>query len=152
MTGSKLGGTDDRPEVRSLFQNLKAALPELKAIQHHCAILRIHEDGVYRFYHGSFKVYGLQSHTTRIAELLQSLAPDCGLHDSFNSIVAAGTGKEFEQKVNLDWHNTTLPIVTAFQHATYFLDTAIRYGEELDCPPNFMPSGWAAILHLYNLR
>ena len=40
----------------------------------------------------------------------------------------------------------------AFFHANYFLDMAIKYGEELDEPPSPLPSGWAAVLYLYNIR
>jgi hypothetical protein len=29
---------------------------------------------------------------------------------------------------------------------------AVKYGSELEEPPNPMPSGWAALLYLYNLR
>jgi len=28
----------------------------------------------------------------------------------------------------------------------------VKYGKELDYPPVTMPSGWAAVLYLYNLR
>jgi len=29
---------------------------------------------------------------------------------------------------------------------------AVKYGAELDEPPMPLPSGWAALLYLYNLR
>jgi hypothetical protein len=29
---------------------------------------------------------------------------------------------------------------------------AVKYGRELEYPPRVMPSGWAALLYLYNLR
>ena len=34
-----------------------------------------YEDRIYRFYHGSFKVYWLQNGTTKITQALQALAP-----------------------------------------------------------------------------
>lgn len=40
----------------------------------------------------------------------------------------------------------------AFFHARYFLDMAVKYGTELDAPPQMLPSGWAGLLYLYNLR
>jgi hypothetical protein len=32
------------------------------------------------------------------------------------------------------------------------LEMAVKYGKELERPPNFLPSGWAALLYLYDLR
>jgi hypothetical protein len=50
------------------------------------------------------------------------------------------------------WLSETRPIIEAFFHARYFLEMAVHYGQALDKPPNAMPSGWAALLYLYNLR
>ena len=43
-------------------------------------------------------------------------------------------------------------IVEAFLHARYFLEMAVRYGQELKHPPALLPSGWAALLCLFELR
>ena len=32
------------------------------------------------------------------------------------------------------------------------LEQAVHYGHTLETPPNCMPSGWAALLYLFNLR
>jgi hypothetical protein len=32
------------------------------------------------------------------------------------------------------------------------LGMVVRYGEQLDTPPQGLPSGWAAVLCLYHLR
>jgi hypothetical protein len=53
---------------------------------------------------------------------------------------------------NRRWLEATRPIVEAFFHARYFLDMACKYGELLDAPPNLLPSGWASLLYLYDLR
>jgi hypothetical protein len=111
-----------------------------------------YEDGVYRYYHGSFKVYRLQDFTLEMTECLRSLAPDLSLNPMFTSIVTDGTGKVLTQDVNRAWEATTRPIVEAFFHARYFLEMAVRYGRELEHPPRLMPSGWAAVLELYGLR
>jgi hypothetical protein len=37
-------------------------------------------------------------------------------------------------------------------HARYMLEMAVKYGIELDGTPRFLPSGWAALLYLYDLR
>ena len=49
---------DDRPEVVALFANLKAALPKLEELlADYSGHSWDYEDRIYRFYHGSFKVY-----------------------------------------------------------------------------------------------
>ncbi len=70
----------------------------------------------------------------------------------FTGIVAQGTGKEFEMSHNQKWLHHTRPIVEAFFHAHYFLKMAVKYGKELESAPDRMPSGWAAVLYLFDLR
>lgn len=45
----------------------------------------------------------------------------------------------------------TRPILEAFFHARFFLEMAVRYAD-LPGPPTSLPSGWAALLYLYELR
>ena len=52
----------------------------------------------------------------------------------------------------MQWLAVTRPILEAFFHALYFLEMAVKYGKELKYPPNRLPSGWASLLYLYNLR
>lgn len=108
-----------------------------------------YEDAIYRFYSQSFKVYSVQNTTRRIGELLQSLVPGRSLHPWFSRIVQEGTGKQFTMADNERWLEVTRPIVEAFQHARYFLDMACRYHESPEEQPS--PSGWAALLNLYQL-
>ena len=145
--------TDDRPEVRRLFANLRAALPRLTELLDDCSGHWGYEDPVYRLYHQSFKVYALQATTVRIVEALSALAPDGrSLNSWFLRIVHDGTGRSFELEHNQRWLEVTRPIVEAFFHARYFLEMAVRYGKALEAPPNALPSGWAAFLYLYDLR
>ena len=74
------------------------------------------------------------------------------LNSSFERILAEGTGKTFTPEANKAWDATTRPLVEAFFHARFFLEMAIKYADELDEPPSMLPSGWAALLYLYNLR
>lgn len=143
---------DDRPEVQSLFRNLKASLPALEKVLDECSDHWGYEDHVYRFYHQSFKVYGLQEATTAIVANLQALTPERKLNAWFVEIVKDGTGKNFEQDHNQRWLEVTRPIIEAFFHARYFLEMAVGYGKKLNAPPRMLPSGWAAFLYLYNLR
>ncbi len=145
-------GVDDRPEERALLASIKAALPALKKLLAECNGHWCYEDGVYRFYHGSFKVYHLQQSTEEIVAALRALAPERPLNETFLQIVADGTGKIWEQSHNQQWEEITRPILEAFFHARYFLEMVVRYGKELKAPPAMMPSGWAAVLYLYGLR
>jgi hypothetical protein len=110
-----------------------------------------YEDPIYRFYHQSFKVYRLAESTTRIVAALQQLLPDQPLNPWFLQIIGEGSGKEFKIEDNQRWLEATRPILEAFFHARYFLEMACRHAEspERDQP---MPSGWAALLYLFNLR
>lgn len=134
-----------------LRENLVALAEELQqrfdAVSDHWGF----EDPVYRFYHQSFKVYWLQETTTQIVVLLQRLVPEQPLNDWFSQIVAAGTNKEFQMDDNARWLEVTRPIIEAFFHARYFLEMACRYRTppEKDQP---LPSGWASLLYLFDLR
>lgn len=110
-----------------------------------------YEDPVYRFYHQSFKVYGLQRSTETIVQRLQALAPDRPLHPWFVEIVHAGTGKTFQLEDNARWTEVARPILEAFFHARFFLEMAVRYAG-LQEPPQPLPSGYAALLYLFGLR
>ena len=143
---------DERPEVQSLFGNLKASASSLKELLDESSSHWGYEDPVYRFYHQSFKVYGMQHATLAIVAALQALAPERQLNDWFMQIVRDGTGTKFEQAHNKRWLEVTRPMVEAFFHARFFLEMAVRYGKELEAPPNSLPSGWAAFLYLYGLR
>jgi hypothetical protein len=145
-------GIDDRQEVQQLFANLGASLPQVEKLLRDCQSHWGYEDGIYRFYHHSFKVYSLQETTSAIVAALQSLASERNLNESFMAIVRDGTGKTFEREHNQRWLEVTRPIVEAFFHAQYFLEMAVRYGRQLDHPPRQLPSGWAAFLYLYDLR
>jgi hypothetical protein len=143
---------DNRPLARELFSNLKDNLPELEKLFEDCPGPWGYEDLIYRFYHQSFKVYNLQKQTVKIVSDLQALLPGATLNDWFSQIIKEGTGKTFASEDNENWVAVTRPIIEAFFHARYFLEMAVKYGRELDFPPRFLPSGWAAFLYLYNLR
>jgi hypothetical protein len=113
-----------------------------------------YEDGIYRFYHQSFKVYSLQDCTIGAIGIFRRIADATGnqLCEWFEQIAAKGTGAKFEAEHNRDWPEHTRPIVEAFFHAKYFLEVMAKYGRELDSLPDFLPFGWAAILELYSQR
>jgi hypothetical protein len=143
---------DENPDVVALFAALRSAMPALQVLLDEVNGHWVYEDGIYRLYHQSFKVYGLQQHTTAIVAALQALAPERKLNNDFLLIVGAGTGLRFVAEHNKRWLEVTRPIVEAFLHARYFLEMGVRYGSTLEAAPMMMPSGWAAFLYLYDLR
>ncbi len=69
---------------------MKAALPSLAEL---LARVDDHwgaEDGIYRYYHHSYKVFRLQDLTTEIVEALQAIAPGRSLNPKFVEIVRHG--------------------------------------------------------------
>jgi hypothetical protein len=137
---------------RGLLEAIKANLAELDRLLQLFAF--DDEDGIYRFYHQSFKVYSLQYCTIGAVKAFRTIADATGsqLCETFEQIVADGTGREFEAEHNRNWPHHTRPIVEAFLHAKYFLKMMAKYGRELESAPSLLPYGWAAILELYNQR
>lgn len=143
---------DDRPEAKELLNQLQARLPQLEKLLAKCSDHWGHEDPIYRFYHRSFKVYKLQLRTLEIVQMLQGLAPQRPLNDRFMQIVQDGTCKTFTMSANRNWLPITRPILETFFHVHLFLEMSVKYAKELKVPPGTLPSGWAALLYLYNLR
>lgn len=138
---------------KDLLVNIKARLPELEKLLEDINDHWCYEDYVYRFYHSSFKVYGIQGSTQKIIETLKSLAPvGVMFNDDFDQIYQEGTGKVFDSKHNKEWLKHTRPMLEAFFHAKYFLEMAVKYGKKLETAPECLPSGWAGLLYLYGLR
>jgi hypothetical protein len=132
----------------SLWQ---ARVNELKALFEESSNHWGFEDPIYRFYHHSFKVYSLQGQTQAIVHLLGSLLSERPLNAWFSQIVSDGTEKRFTPEDNADWLRVTRPILEAFFHARFFLEMAIRYAGVGETPRP-LPSGYAALLYLYDLR
>jgi hypothetical protein len=135
-----------------LLSNIKSALVNLRQLQADCEYEYGGEDGIYRFYHHSYKVYGLQKFTSRILSTLRGLVPGRPLNHDFEAIIKDGTNRAFEISHNRDWIRQTRPIIEAYFHAKYMLDMAIKYGQNMEAAPSLLPSGWAALLYLYNMR
>ena len=141
----RLAGTD------ALLKAIKEQLPGLTKLLGDVSRESIYEDWVYRFYHQSFKVYYAQETTRQIVTALENLSPQ-PLNPWFRQLVAEGTGNLFDNEHNSRWLEVTRPILEAFFHAKFFLEMAVKYGNELQMAPAILPSGWAALLYLYGLR
>lgn len=134
----------------TLLLSLRRDRAELEKLLEGCSNHWGYEDPVYRFYHQSFKVYGLQQQTRSIVQRLQALAPDLPLNPWFVEIIEAGTGKVFQHEDNARWTEVARPILEAFFHARFFLEMAVRYAE-LQESPRPLPSGYAALLELFRI-
>jgi hypothetical protein len=113
------------------------------------------EDGFYRFYHGSLKVYFLQKETDKMVKLIEKIRQEANVKDlnpQFLEIIREGTSKTWDPSHNENWNKHTRPILEAFFHAREMISLMIKYGKTLETAPNMLPSGWAAVLYLYNLR
>lgn len=144
---------DDRSRARAdLFAAIQDALPHLEQLLakiqgHWCAV-----DLFYRFYHQSHKVYFCKEETAEIVKELQALAPERPLNPWFLAIVADAADRSFSNESNARWVEETRPVVEAFLHAKMFLELVVQAGREPELPRRALPSGWAAVLHLYQLR
>ena len=142
----------DRAEFEIiLLAGLKQYKSELDAMLQEMSAHWTYEDPFYRFYHQSFKVFGIQQTTERAVTLLRKLVPGRELNSTFLRIMAQGTGRNFDVSDNKDWENRTRPLLEAFAHAKYMIEMAVRYSD-LAAPPNPMPSGYAGLLYLFDLR
>ena len=139
---------------KKLLDNIKENLPKLVELMEEMSSHLFYEDPIYRFYHQSFKVYSLQEETKKMVEALKSLTPEGQTFcKEFQEIIDSGaSGRKFEPKHNENWTSHTRIFVEAFFHAKFFLEMAIKYGKELKKAPSPLPSGWAALLCLYNIR
>jgi hypothetical protein len=142
--------TDERPEVVALLARMKERLPEARRLLSEAQDHWGGEDGVYRFYHGSFKVYHLQDLTKKILDFLGQLGQV--ENEIFLKICREGTSRVWNHSHNRRWMKETRPIVEAFFHAEHMLAMIVKYGEELESPPAVLASGWATVLYLYGLR
>lgn len=139
-------------EAEQLLQAARARLPQLQALLAETLVEWCSEDSIYRLYHHSFKCYRIQAYTLEIVAELRLLVPHLELNDDFTQIIADGTGKEFDVSHNENWLSHTLPMTQAFFHAKHMLEMVCKYAEKLEEPPETLPSGWATVLYLYNLR
>lgn len=136
-----------------LLANIKAKLPVLSNL---LADMNGHwagEDGIYRFYHHSFKVHlRLQPYIKDCVKHFEEMLPGATLNPMFKQIVDEALTKKFSMADNQNWMAATRVLPEAFFHCKYFLEQIVKYGTELDKAPNSLPSGWASVLYLWNIR
>ncbi len=135
-----------------LLNKIKANLAEIERLYKN--FIPFEEDYIYRFYHQSFKVFGAVEEIRAARILFEKIAPDgIKINYWYSQITDEAIGKSFDwEKTNADWLNETRPILEAFWHSKYFLEQMISCANNLDESSQILPSGWAAVLYLYNLR
>jgi hypothetical protein len=140
--------TAERQLLRAVKQHLSDIDALLKGFE------SWEEDAVYRYYHQSFKVYNLQRAIRRVRQLFEELAPNgTELNPWFVAVCQGACAHEFDiERSNRHWQEEIRPILEGFWHCQYFLRQLARYGRGLEDPPDVLPYGWAAVLHLYRIR
>ena len=63
-----------------------------------------------------------------------------------------GTSHTFDPAHNESWLPHTSPILESLFHAHYFLKVACQYAGAYETMPQLLPSGFAALLCLFDLR
>jgi len=139
--------------VEALLGRIRERLPQIEESLAEIADHWGEEDGVYRFYHQSFKVFGLQEITKKAFKLIEEIGGETDPLDGwYLQIVKEGTEGGFRDGTNEHWLEHTRPILEAFWHTKYFLAMMAKYGKELQSAPRALPSGRASVLCLFSLR
>jgi hypothetical protein len=115
------------------------------------------EDGVYRFYHQSFKVANLLAVANDVYALLGDLCPaGCQLNPWFVEIAEdaehAWTSAPDLQTRNTHWSRHARPVAEFAFHCDYFLDQLVQYETVEFASLRQLPFGVAAVLELYGIR
>ena len=135
----------------ALLEQLRTHLDELTRTQQQAHGPEV-TDRLYRFWHQSFKVFRLQDVTEQIADVLRRAGGGRPLNPWFEQLVADGTGHVFHPEDNGRWYETTAPVVHSFLHVRHLLDVTVEAATTLEAPTPMLPSGWATVLCLYQLR
>lgn len=77
-----------RKHEEHLLANIKRDLDALRQLLAHAQRDWHAEDFIYRYYHHSFKVFGIQRLTLAMVQALRALLPECPLNTRFARIIA----------------------------------------------------------------
>ena len=141
-----------RERMDALLLRIKARLPELEELAR--TLREAEEDGVYRFYHGSYKVFDLQDPVKEAFALIKEIGVEADPpHFDYARIVEAGTAHDFQgERTNANWVVETKPILEAFWHTKYFINMMVKYAKELETVEMPLDYGMAAVLYVFELR
>jgi hypothetical protein len=137
--------------INALFLRIKSRLPELEELARN--LEEAEEDGVYRFYHGSNKVFFLQEPVKAAFTAINEIGgEDDPPNFEYARIVEAGTAHQFSETTNANWEAETKPVLEAFWHTKYFINMMVKYRRELETVESPLQPGMAAVLYLFELR
>jgi hypothetical protein len=137
--------------INALFLRIKSRLPELEELARD--LEEAEEDGVYRFYHGSNKVFFLQDPVKAAFSLIKEIGGESDPPNfEYARIVEAGTAHQFSKTTNANWEAETKPVLEAFWHTKYFINMMVKYAKELETVERLVQPGMAAVLYLFELR
>ena len=140
-----------RERINALFFSIKSRLTELEVLARD--LEEAEEDGVYRFYHGSNKVFFLQSPVKAAFSLIKEIGgEDDPPNFEYARIVEAGTAHQFSETTNGNWEAGITPILDAFWHTKYFINMMVKYANELEAVESPLQPGMATVLYLFELR
>jgi hypothetical protein len=96
--------------INTLFLRIKARLPKLEELARN--LKEAEEDGIYRFYHGSNKVFFLQDPVKAAFTLIKEIGgEDDPPNFEYARIVGAGIAHQFSETINANWEVETKPIL-----------------------------------------
>jgi hypothetical protein len=137
--------------INTLFLRIKARLQELEDVA--ATLEEAEEDGVYRLYHGSYKVFNLQDPVETAFELIKEIGGESDPpYFEYVQIVEAGTTNKFSATTNENWEAETKPILEAFWHTKYFINMMVKYAEDFEKVEMPTRPGMAEVLYLFELR
>jgi hypothetical protein len=138
--------------IDALFVRIKARLSDLEAMAEE--LEAVEENGVYRFYHGSYKVFNMQEPIKEAFKLIEEIGgEDDPPHFEYALLVKAGTENDFAgDRTNPNWDAEAKPILEAFWHTKYFITMMVKYGKKLEKVEPPLDYGMAAVLYLFELR
>lgn len=138
--------------LQELVANVKAHRDRIEAL--HEELLHAEVDGVYRFWHKSFKVYlRLQPGIRGTFAELEALAPHGTEIDSWLArIILDGLKPKWTEETNANWLAETRPIVEAYWHCKHIVERIIEFSDWDPSASNLLPSGVATVLTIYGLR
>jgi hypothetical protein len=150
----KMTHEEQMKRMHALLSRIKGHMPELEEVLADIADQWGEEDGIYRFYHQSYKVFEhLQWIIRKGFALIEQIGAGIDTLDPwYCQIVQEGTAHKFTRAANDNWLVETRPILEAFWHTKYFLSMLAKYGAQLETITMPIPSGWAAVLCLFRLR
>jgi hypothetical protein len=137
--------------INTLFLRIKSRLPELEELARD--LKESEEDGVFRFYHGSNKVFFLQDPVKEAFTLIKEIGGESHPPNfAYALIVEAGTAHQFSETTNGNWEAETTPILEAFWRTKYFINMMVKYAKELEAVESPLQPGVAVVLYLFKLR